>query len=84
MYNFVEKSECALALIEKQDKNMKVSTFVKILIWLFLNLFVIEWCFDLVSTNDTFLNIIGFVLFIAHTYIGIKTNCFTTIKITKK
>lgn len=63
---------------------MKASTFIKILIWFILNLFVIEWCFDLVSTNDTFLNIIGFVLFIAHAYIGIKTNCFTTIKITKK
>lgn len=63
---------------------MKASTFVKILIWFILNLFVIEWCFNLVSTNDTFLNIIGFVLFATHALISIKTYCFTTIKFTKK
>ena len=63
---------------------MKISTFVKILIWFIINLFVIEWSFDLISTNDTFLNIIGFVLFAAHALIGIKTHCFTTVKFTKK
>lgn len=63
---------------------MKISIFVKILIWFIINLFVIEWSFDLVSTNDTFLNIIGFVLFATHALIGIKTHCFTTIKFTKK
>ena len=63
---------------------MKTSTFIKNLIWFIINLFVIDWSFDLISTNDTFLNIIGFVLFAAHALISIKTYCFTTIKFTKK
>lgn len=63
---------------------MKISTFIKILIWFILNLFVIEWCFDLISTNNTLLNIFGFVLFATHALIGIKTHCFTTIKFTKE
>ena len=83
MNNFVAKSECALALT-KQDKNMKTSTFIKILIWFIINLFVFECSFDLVSTNDTLLNIIGFALFATHMLISVKTNCYTTIKFTKK
>jgi uncharacterized Tic20 family protein len=63
---------------------MKTSTFIKILIWFIINLFVIDWSFELVSTNNTFLNIIGFVLFATHMFISTKTHCFTTIKFTKK
>lgn len=63
---------------------MKTSTFIKILIWFIINLFAIEWCFDLVSTNDTLLNIIGFALYATHMLISVKTHCYTTIKFTKK
>lgn len=63
---------------------MKTSTFIKILIWFIINLSVIDWSFDLISTNDTLLNIIGFALFATHMLISVKTNCFTTIKFTKK
>lgn len=63
---------------------MKTSTFIKILIWFIINLFVIECSFDLISTNDTLLNIIGFALFATHMLISVKTHCFTTIKFTKK
>lgn len=82
--NMNQITECALALIERQYKEMKTSTFIKILIWFIINLFVIDWSFELVSTNNTFLNIIGFVLFATHIFISVKTNCYTTIKITKK
>lgn len=83
MNNFVAKSECVLALT-KQDKDMRTSTFIKILIWFIINLFVIDWSFELVSTNNTFLNIIGFALFATHMFISAKTHCYTTIKFTKK
>lgn len=63
---------------------MKTSTFIKILIWFIINLFVIKWGFDLVSTNDTLLNIIGFALLATHMFISAKTHCYTTIKFTKK
>ena len=81
--NMKQITECALALT-KQDKNMKTSTFIKILIWFIINLFVIDWLFELVSTNSTFLNIIGFALFATHMFISAKTHCYTTIKFTKK
>ena len=65
-------------------KNMKTSTFYKLFIWFIINLFVIECSFDLISTNDTLLNIIGFALFATHMLISVKTNCYTSIKFIKK
>lgn len=83
MYNFVAKSECALALI-KQDKNMKTSTFYKLFIWFIVTIFAIDFGFQFISESNTFLNIIGLFIVATHTLISVKTNCYTTIKFTKK
>ena len=63
---------------------MKTITFIKLLIWFILTFSVIDLSFWMISTNFTFLNIIGFVLIAIYVFISAKTKCFTTIKITQK
>ena len=82
--NMNQITECALALIEKQDKDMKTSTFYKLFIWFIVTMFAIDYGFQFISESNTFLNIIGLFIIATHALVSVKTNCYTTIKITKK
>ena len=63
---------------------MKTSTFYKLFIWFIVTIFAIDFGFQFISESNTFLNIIGLFIVATHTFISVKTNCYTTIKITKK
>lgn len=41
------------------------------------------WGFDLINLPSAIANCIGFVLILAVLYISLKTECFTTIKLSK-
>jgi hypothetical protein len=63
---------------------MKTSTFYKLFIWFVVTIFAIDFGFQLISESNTFLNLIGLLIVATHALISVKTNCFTTIKFTKK
>lgn len=62
---------------------MNCSTFIKLLIWLTTLLLIVEFGFSLINASNTFLNIIGAVMFPIFAIISYKTNCFTLIKFKK-
>ena len=63
---------------------MKTKTFLKLLIWFILTILIFDWSFQLISTNVTFLNMLGVFLLGMYAFISIKTIGFTSFKNLKK
>lgn len=60
-----------------------MNNILKFFIWLLFVMATTTWGFDLINLPSAIANCIGFVLILAVLYISLKTECFTTIKLSK-
>lgn len=60
-----------------------MNNILKFFIWLLFVMATITCGFDLINLPYVIANCIGFVLILAVLYISLKTECFTTINLSK-
>lgn len=54
---------------------------IKITLWIIFFMLMLSFGFDMINMSSTIANILGFVLIIASVVLSIKTQCFTSIKL---